>query len=62
MKARKISWDRQAINYFGEAIRYIRKESPQKKDLKFTHPTNTKSIILAIIGRSNCTVYVSAIW
>ena len=29
MKNRKISWDKQAINYFREAIRYIRKDSPQ---------------------------------
>jgi hypothetical protein len=32
MKTRKISWDRQAINYFSEAIRYIRKDSPQNAD------------------------------
>jgi plasmid stabilization system protein ParE len=32
MKTRKISWDRQAINYFREAIRYIRKDSPQNAD------------------------------
>jgi plasmid stabilization system protein ParE len=32
MKNRKISWDKQAINYFREAIRYIRKDSPQNAD------------------------------
>jgi plasmid stabilization system protein ParE len=32
MKNRKISWDKQAINYFREAIKYIRKDSPQNAD------------------------------
>jgi plasmid stabilization system protein ParE len=32
MRKRKISWDRQAINYFREAIKYIRKDSPQNAD------------------------------
>jgi len=32
MKNRKISWDKQAINYFREAIKYIRKQSPQNAD------------------------------
>lgn len=32
MKNRKISWDKQASNYFREAIKYIRKESPQNAD------------------------------
>lgn len=29
---RKISWDKQAAMYFGRAIGYIRKESPQNAD------------------------------
>lgn len=29
---RKISWDKQAAVYFGRAIGYIRKESPQNAD------------------------------
>jgi plasmid stabilization system protein ParE len=32
MKIRKISWDKQAINYFQDAIRYIREDSPQNAD------------------------------
>jgi plasmid stabilization system protein ParE len=32
MKNRKISWDKQAINYFRDAIKYIRKDSPQNAD------------------------------
>ncbi len=32
MKKRKISWDKQAINYFREAIKYIRKDSPQNAE------------------------------
>ena len=32
MKKRKIAWDKQALNYFREAIRYIRKDSPQNAD------------------------------
>ena len=32
MKNRKISWDKEAINYFRKAIRYIRKDSPQNAD------------------------------
>jgi plasmid stabilization system protein ParE len=32
MKKRKISWDKQAIHYFREAIKYIRKDSPQNAD------------------------------
>jgi plasmid stabilization system protein ParE len=32
MKNRNISWDKQAINYFRDAIRYIRKYSPQNAD------------------------------
>lgn len=38
MRKRHISWDKQALSYFRESIRYIRKESPQnaekvKKDI-----------------------------
>ena len=32
MKKRKISWDKPALIYFSEAIRYIRKDSPQNAD------------------------------
>jgi plasmid stabilization system protein ParE len=32
MSKRKISWDKQALNYFREAIRYIREDSPQNAD------------------------------
>ncbi|HVS92939.1 MAG TPA: type II toxin-antitoxin system RelE/ParE family toxin [Mucilaginibacter sp.] len=29
MKKRKITWDKQALHYFRDAIRYIRQDSPQ---------------------------------
>ena len=29
---RKISWDKQALNYFRESISYIREDSPQNAD------------------------------
>jgi plasmid stabilization system protein ParE len=32
MKKRKILWDKQALHYFRDAIRYIRKDSPQNAD------------------------------
>jgi plasmid stabilization system protein ParE len=32
MKTRKISWDKQALHYFRDAIRYIREDSPQNAD------------------------------
>ena len=32
MHKRKIRWDKQAINYISEAIRYIRKDSPKNAD------------------------------
>lgn len=32
MKKRKISWDKPALLYFSEAIRYIRKDSDQNAD------------------------------
>ena len=32
MSKRKISWDKKAIIYFSEAIRYIRKDSPQNAE------------------------------
>ena len=32
MTKRKISWDNSALIYFSEAIRYIRKDSPQNAD------------------------------
>jgi len=32
MSNRKISWDKQALHYFREAIQYIRKDSPQNAD------------------------------
>ena len=32
MSKRKISWDKQALHYFREAIRYIREDSPQNAD------------------------------
>lgn len=32
MKKRKISWDKMALNYFQDAIRYIRQDSPQNAD------------------------------
>jgi len=32
MKKKKIHWDKQAINYFREAIKYIRKDSPQNAE------------------------------
>ncbi|HXB95443.1 MAG TPA: type II toxin-antitoxin system RelE/ParE family toxin [Puia sp.] len=32
MKTRKITWDRQALLYFREAVRYIRKDSLQNAD------------------------------
>jgi plasmid stabilization system protein ParE len=32
MNKRKIIWDKQALNYFHESIRYIRQESPQNAE------------------------------
>lgn len=32
MRTRKVSWDKQAINYFRDAIKYIREDSPQNAD------------------------------
>lgn len=32
MNNRKIIWDKQAINYFRDALRFIRKDSPQNAD------------------------------
>lgn len=32
MDKRKILWDKQALNYFRESIRYIRQDSPQNAD------------------------------
>ena len=32
MKGRKIKWDKHALNYFREAIKYIREDSPQNAD------------------------------
>ncbi|HEY9002395.1 MAG TPA: type II toxin-antitoxin system RelE/ParE family toxin [Mucilaginibacter sp.] len=32
MIKRKITWDKQALNYFRESIRYIRQDSPQNAD------------------------------
>ena len=32
MKKRKILWDKQALHYFYDAIKYIRKDSPQNAD------------------------------
>ena len=32
MKKRKVSWDKPALIYFSEAIRYIRKDSPKNAD------------------------------
>ena len=32
MSKRKITWDKQALNYFRESIRYIRQDSPQNAD------------------------------
>jgi|SRR5579859_5958526 len=32
VKKRKITWDKQALHYFRDAIRYIRKDSPQNAD------------------------------
>ncbi len=32
MKKRKIRWDKPALIYFSEAIRYIRKDSPQNAE------------------------------
>jgi len=32
MDKRKIVWDKQALNYFRESIRYIRQDSPQNAD------------------------------
>jgi len=29
MKKRKILWDKQALHYFYDAIKYIRKDSPK---------------------------------
>jgi plasmid stabilization system protein ParE len=31
-KTRRIIWDKQAFHYFREALRYIRKDSPQNAD------------------------------
>ena len=77
MKKRKIAWDKQALNNFREAIRYIRKDSPQdadkvKKEViekidelskrpEIHNPDNTRSTIAAITGPSNYTVYEWAI-
>ncbi len=32
MNKRKITWDKEALNYFRETIKYIRKDSPQNAD------------------------------
>ncbi len=32
MNKRKITWDKQALNYFRESIRYIRQDSSQNAD------------------------------
>jgi plasmid stabilization system protein ParE len=32
MKKRKITWDKQALHYFRDTIRYIRQDSPQNAD------------------------------
>ena len=32
MSKRKIIWDKQALHYFRDAIRYIRKDSPKNAD------------------------------
>jgi plasmid stabilization system protein ParE len=32
MGKRKVTWDKQAVNYFREAIRYIRQDSPQNAE------------------------------
>lgn len=32
MLKRKISWDKQALNFFKEAIQFIKKESPQNAE------------------------------
>jgi plasmid stabilization system protein ParE len=32
MQARKISWDKQAVQYLSEAIAYIRKDAPQNAE------------------------------
>ena len=32
MSKKKITWDKQALNYFRESIRYIRNNSPQNAD------------------------------
>jgi len=32
MNKRKVTWDKQALFYFRDAIRYIREDSPQNAD------------------------------
>jgi len=32
MELRKVTWDKQAIIYFRESIKYIRKDSPQNAE------------------------------
>jgi len=32
MKKRKITWDKQALHYFRDSIRFIRQDSPQNAD------------------------------
>jgi plasmid stabilization system protein ParE len=78
MNKRKITWDKQALHYFRDSIRYIRKDSPQnadkvKKEIlekinelskrpEIHILTNTRSIITGTTGLLSYTVSGSAIW
>jgi len=52
MRKRKITWDKLALQYFREAIRYIREDSPQNAD-------KVKKEVLEKI-RSGCAVHANA--
>jgi len=76
VKKRKITWDKQALHNFRDAIRYIRKDSPKnadkvKKEIlekinelskrKFMPLINTKSTTMEVTGPLNFTVSALAI-
>lgn len=77
MKKRKITWDKQALHYFRDSIRYIRLDSPQNADKvkkevlekiselsqrpEIHKPINTKTITRAITEHLNYIVSVSVI-
>jgi plasmid stabilization system protein ParE len=78
MKKRKIRWDKPALIYFSEAIRYISKDSAQNADKvkeeimekiselsirpEIYAPDKYNKTIRAITGLSNCIVTVLLTW